>query len=309
MQSASLRDFVLAGLLVSAAGCYSPYGYQSPYGTGPYSQPMYPSGPIMNTVPNGQPYVPGGSPGSGGLGGPTPLTAPGSGPGTGSGSSPSTYDNNSGNGIKFDDAPGFNANPNGSGTPAPSGGNRGTVPDPLDDTGSGPAASKPGLQPTSSIERDRLESAFEQDTTPAKTVQPANAAETEADPFFEPPQRLNGSVQTPGVIRKVSLEVPAPVQPKRLNPYGRDMKHANPEWLRGVIDYDAKQRAWQIVYSATPDGRDPNGGSLTLGNHPNLAECRSGDIVLVEGAINASDVDARGKPKYAIDSITLLTTQ
>ena len=80
------------------------------------------------------------------------------------------------------------------------------------------------------------------------------------------------------------------------------------QWLRGVVDYDSRERTWQIIYSATPDQRDPNGGSLTLGSHPALAGCRSGDIVLVEGAINSSQTDKRGKPLYAIDSVTALTT-
>ncbi len=299
MQSAALRNLMLVGLLTPIAGCYSPYGYQSPYSPGPYGQPYqptYPSGPIYNGPPAGQPYVPGG-PTQPGMGSPTPLTPPGSNP-------PPTYDNNSGNGIKFDDAPTFNPNPGTTPPAGSSGGNRGTVPDPIDDTGAGPAAANPGLQPTSSIQRDRLESSFEQEAdSTTEPAQPANA-DAEADPFFEPPKRLSGSTDSgPAVIRKVSLDAPTSEQ---LNPYGRDKKHANPEWLRGVIDFDSQARTWQIIYSATPDSTDPNGGSLTLGNHPALAQCRSGDVVLVEGAINAGEVDGRGKPKYLLDRVTQL---
>lgn len=288
MQSASLKCLAL-GLLATVAGCYSPYGYQSPYGPGLYGQPYQPA--PMYPGP-GTPYVPGGTT-QPGIGTPTPLTPS---------NPPSTYDNGSG-GIKFD-APDFNPNPSGS---PPTGnnnsGNR-VVPDPgnLDDPSSGPAASNGGLTPTSNSQRIADPDPFEESNNTGSPAPPARVTEEE-DPF-EPPRRLSSEVQPrKGSIQMVSYERPA----SEPNPYGRDTKHPNPQWLRGVIDYDARERTWQIIYSATPDRRDPNGGSLTLGPHPDLANCRSGDIVLVEGAINASQTDKRGKPLYALDSVTPLT--
>ncbi|MBS0206539.1 MAG: hypothetical protein JSS49_26925 [Planctomycetes bacterium] len=287
MQSA-LKHLVLAAAVGSVAGCQSPYGYQSPYyGNAPVgTYPQFPGGPVYNTTP-GPTYVPNGQPG---MGSPTPLGAPTTQP-------PSTYDNGSG-GIKFDnnngDAAPFNSTP-------PAGG-RGTVPDPQDDLKQDPSASKPDLTPTSSssIRRDfqlqpQLEQVPEQDSTP---VQPANTAE-EDDPFA-PPRKISSAAEMPtGAIEQVKYESP----PKERNPYGRDTTHANPEWLRGVVDFDPQERTWQIVYAATPDPRDRNGGSLTLGNHRDLSRCRNGDIVVVFGGIDANQVDSRGKPIYALDKV------
>lgn len=302
----SARRSIVCGLVVaSLSGCYSPYGYQSPYGgsgyyggPGYYGQPAYPApgyqnGPVL--APNGQPlgnggtYVPGGSsPGTS----PTPL-----GP-------PSTYDN-SGNGIRFEspnnNAPPFNPNPN----------SGGGVPVPTDElNNSSPGASKPTLTPTSGTNADELSSPFEQTGNAAgglqaPPVQPAQAT-SEPDPF-EMPQQLRSSATSDAVpIQTVNYEPTSTTA--KLNPFGRDTRHANPTWLRGVIEYDTKLRTWSILYSANPDPRDANGGVLTLARHPNLAKCRDGEVVLVEGAIDASQTDARGKPMYVLDNITPLET-
>ncbi len=288
------------------AGCYSPYGYQGQYGgPGYYGQPAYqtpggpgyPGGPAYPGLPgqplgNGGTYAPGTSPGTS----PTPLNPP------------STYD--SGSGINWQDpknnAPGFDPNNPGTG--------RGSVPDPGDDlrnSNPNPGASKPTLTPTSGTSQDELTTPFNQTGNSSGgsigvPEQPAQLT-TEPDPFFEPPQQLKSST-TSGAskIQTVSYEPP---QATKLNPYGRDTKHANPTWLRGVVDYDQKQRTWSILYSTTPDSRDSNGGVLTLANHPNLAKCRLGEVVLAEGAIDASQTDARGKPIYVLDNITPLQPQ
>lgn len=284
------------------SGCYSPYGYQGQYGgPGYYGQPAYQTpgyqgAPVYNGSPgqplgNGGTYVPGGSsPGTS----PTPLNPP------------STYDNNPG-GIRFE-SPNNNAVPF---EPNPGTG-RGNVPLPNDDlNNSNPGASKPTLTPTSGTMPDELSTPFEQtgnaNGVPTATpAQPASATQ-ESDPFFEAPLQLKSSaVSGASKIQTVSYEQP---QPTKLNPFGRDTKNANPTWLRGVIDYDQKQRTWSILYSSNPDSRDPNGGMLTLTSHPNLAKCRNGEVVLAEGAIDSSQTDARGKPIYVLDNVTPLQPQ
>lgn len=284
------------------AGCYSPYGYQGQYG-GPgyygqpaYQAPGYPGGPVYPGSPgqplgNGGTYVPGGtSPGMS----PTPLNAP------------NTYENPNGP-IRFEspnnNAPGFDPSP---------GTGRGNVPDPGDDLkNSNPGASKPTLTPTSGTTDNEFTTPFEQTgnsnggATPTP-AQPASATQ-ESDPFFEAPLQLKSSATSGAkLIQTVSYEQP---QTTKLNPYGRDTKHANPTWLRGVIEYHQKLRSWSILYSANPDPRDPNGGVLTLANHPNLAKCRDGEVVLAEGAIDARQTDARGKPIYVLDNVTPLQPQ
>lgn len=281
MQSASLNSCLMVGLLATVSGCYSTYGYQYPYGY----QPQYPSAPVY-TVPQGQPYAPGGTipPNTGS---PTPL------------SPPSTYGNGSGGGGTTTD-PNYDPNNPPGGT---SGGNR-PVPNPGDDV-NGPAASNPGgLTPTSSqqVQPEEADPFGQQSSRRSVPVQPANTNADADNDLFELP-RSSGS--PPAMLQNVNYE---PVV-ESVDPYGRDMRHANPEWLRGVVDYDAKTRTWQITYSNNPDRSDPNGGCLTLGQHTNLAKCHSGDIVLVEGAINANQTDARGKPVYSLDKITILEAQ
>ncbi len=303
IQSVRLPCVCIAFGLASAmlSGCHSPYGYPGQYGPGYYGQPAfqapgYQGGPVS---PGGQPlgnggtYVPGGTaPGSSPGMSPTPINPP------------STYD--SGPGIQWDpknNAPTFNESP---------ATGRGSVPDPGDDLkNSNPGASKPTLTPTSGTGSDGLTTPFGQagDASGGSSGAPAQPAQLEAepDPFFEPPQQLKSSaVSGASPIQTVSYEAP---QTTKLNPYGRDTKHANPTWLRGVVDYDQKQRSWSILYSANPDSRDSNGGVLTLANHPNLAKCRLGEVVLAEGAIDASQQDARGKPIYVLDNITPLQPQ
>lgn len=282
MQSASLSCMAFG--LLATVGCYAPYGYQSPYGPGPYGQPYMPA-PVYPNAP----YVPGGS--QPGIGTPTPITP---------NNPPSTYDNGGNGPIKFDGPdPGYDPNPAGSPPAGNSGGNR-VVPNPNDDLG--PSATKPGLTPTGTIQRS---SAIEEDPfgDSSSSGAPAQPAKVESEPeLFFPPER-SSSVNTKSSIQQVKFERPA----SEPNPYGRDTKHPNPQWLRGVVDFDSRERTWQIIYSATPDQNDPNGGTLTLASHPALSGCRSGDIVLVEGAINAGQTDKRGKPLYALDSVTPLS--
>ena len=307
MPSSSTRPFrlpcvCLAFGLASAtlSGCYSPYGYQGQYG-GPgyygqpaYQTPGYQSGPVVPGSPgqplgNGGTYVPGGTaPGMS----PTPINPP------------STYDN--GPGINWKD-PKNNAVPF---EPNPGTG-RGTVPDPGDDpNNSNPGASKPTLTPTSGTVEEDLTTPFGQtgNSTGGSTGTPAQPAElpVEADPFELPQQQKSSATSRATPIQTVSYEPP---QTTKLNPFGRDTKHANPTWLRGVIDYDQKLRTWSILYSSNPDPRDPNGGMLTLASHPNLAKCRNGEVVLAEGAIDSSQTDARGKSIYVLDNVTPLTAQ
>jgi hypothetical protein len=151
-----------------------------------------------------------------------------------------------------------------------------------------------------------LESPFEQESNlnnaPARQTQPERISEEEVDPFEKP---LRSGNAEPAVLQNVNYVAP----PEGLNPYGRDTKHGNPEWLRGVLEFDRKSKTWQITYSGSPDPRDRNGGSLTLASHADLSLCRTGDIVLVEGAIDGSQTDGRGKPLYLLDRVTPLAAR
>ncbi|MBM4076119.1 MAG: hypothetical protein FJ267_10780 [Planctomycetes bacterium] len=318
----SLRRVAVVSLfgVMTNVGCFSPYGYHYPYGGpqgyGPpyYGNPTLPGGPVYTqpgTQPFGpSPYIPGQTPPSGTS--PTPLNPP------------STYDPRTpGNGgigweenNKDNNAAPFEQNPS----------DRGNVPNPEEE--SNPSTSRPELTPTSGAQRndDGLQSPFEQT---GNADQPRTSSFLNSEPSlqdaaelnFESPRKMGAAgVSSNSGIQLASFEAPQITTPQTtksvstesdggstLNPYGRDTRNANPTWLRGIIDYDTKQKQWSIIYSANPDQRDPNGGCLTLGPHQNLAKCRIGEVVLAEGAIDARQTDSRGKPLYALDKVTPLT--
>jgi len=311
MQSNARAHHLLLGLILTACGCHSPYGYQSPYGQGYYGQP--PGGPVY-TIPPGQTpgggtYVPGLSPpgiSQPQLGQPsqTPTLNPGSTPG----STPPTYDNSGG--IKFESpnpqnsAPTFNTNPPAS-QPDGTTLNR-KVPDPTDDTNGLPSANKSPLTPTSSTQINDRNQPFPVSPNDGSQISPVRVEGGSQQPeeiSFEEPLQKTSAVQQTSAVQRANLQVASDPN----SPYGRDTAHANPQWLRGVVDYDQADGTWQIIYTEFPDQRDVNGGSLTLGNHPDLAKCQNGDVVLVKGGINSAQTDARGKPLYVLDSVKKLS--
>jgi hypothetical protein len=88
-----------------------------------------------------------------------------------------------------------------------------------------------------------------------------------------------------------------------------DYDRASYSWLRGIVDFDSRDKSWHIIYSQKPDRQDRYGGAIRLVDHPKLGGLRSGDIVYVEGHIDTHHLDTRGKPQYRIagDHIEPLT--
>lgn len=81
-----------------------------------------------------------------------------------------------------------------------------------------------------------------------------------------------------------------------LRPYGRAADgHA---WFRGLIDFDEQENTWYLIYNPEPNSEDPQGGTITLVEHPHLRLLTGDDVVLVEGQFDPSDLDQHGKPKY-----------
>ncbi len=85
------------------------------------------------------------------------------------------------------------------------------------------------------------------------------------------------------------------------NPYEYD--HKNYRWLRGKVDYDERDKTWNIIYSLTPDQHEKFGGSMTLVDHPDLQKLRTDDVVLLEGKIDPDALDRTGKAKYRIEKV------
>ena len=79
-------------------------------------------------------------------------------------------------------------------------------------------------------------------------------------------------------------------------------------WLRGLLSYDTADDVWTITFDVTPDSWDTYAGHLTLdGAVPQ--DIRDGEIVLVEGAVDAGRVDRFGKPVYRAATITPLEAE
>ena len=243
------------------------------------SGPFYtPGGTYGAPVNPGPTYVPQNSPGSGG---PTPIFSP-----TNPGATP-TYDNSPGSGGN---APGFNETPQG-----------GKVPDPSDDAGFERGTQRPQLTPTSSsnssITEPEDETPFTQKETrrlpQASSYDPA-ASLTDTENEFEAPEVRQISSTESGDEDVQFAASSARVKP---SPYGHDPEFT---WVQGKVEFDKATKTWYITYDDHPPASDQLGGDLPLADHPMLARLRTGDMVRMEGAIDESEADARGKPVYQV---------
>lgn len=129
----------------------------------------------------------------------------------------------------------------------------------------------------------------------------STAADDDSNDAFESPViRASGSVMSKSVTK--ASESPAPTG-KRPNPYGFDARGYS--WLRGVVSQDRRTRVWKVQYSSDA-AIDQYGGSLTLDDHPHLQHLESGDVVLVDGQLDAGVADEEGKPVFQIRSLQLM---
>lgn len=272
MRSARIYTFASIGLLAGLCGCYH-YGY-SPYGsTYPYG-PAYPATPGGGYMPPSTPYIPGGSPTPMG---PTPTPQPNWNPAPGGGSAP-TYE-------------------------SPSGNSKGTVPYPTDSDdnnksfGAPPGASNqpaaPGGISGSGIQLQPIEPGA---STPTGTATPSTSVAINGGDPFEVPAKSVSSGAT------VTAKSPGAGEGSaRPNPFAHDAR--NFSWMRGIIDFDPQDRRWMMIYSANPSPSDRYGGSITLNDHADLDRIKPGDVVLIEGAVDADSLDQHGKPLYRIDKL------
>jgi len=283
--------FTVGLLAVTASGCfhggYPNGGYYSPGPSVVPQQPStgFPGAPFYGSPMNGSPYVPGNSPGTGG---PTPIyTNPG-------GGSNGTYESPSGSNGN---SPGFNET-------APSGSK--SVPLPADDPSMERGTQRPQLTPTSSMSPNQTEF----DESPVMNAESrrrprpeydatASVVEEEEDVFQAPSVRQTSSVED------AAEEVQFADAPQRVRaiPYGH---HPEFEWVQGVVDYDDATRTWSILYDDQPKATDQLGGDLTLAPHPELKRLQSGMVVRMEGSIDETVGDSRGKPVFRVAKLKKL---
>jgi hypothetical protein len=77
--------------------------------------------------------------------------------------------------------------------------------------------------------------------------------------------------------------------------------HERYTWLRGKVDCDPRNKSWHIIYAERPDRHDLYGGAIGLVGSRKLNTLHSGDMVRVEGRIDANQLDSTGKPQYVIE--------
>lgn len=311
-------------------GCYSaPYqpGYNSPYGPAPYGPRggtyMAPGGAYQRGIPSNSGDAnlgqPGNIGGANGTGGGTPTPANGNNGGTGGsangGSKVPDYDDPNGmTGAlpkKTTDATGFASDPSKSaGAPANPGGmgDNGMGDNGMGNAGMGDAGMNSGGMNSNDPPKSPFSSgaAFQQSNDPTKIKltggdaqqPPGNGGTTgigAPEPRkFQPPKDaglLPDASKNP-VINDTKT-------PKKLSPYDYDQKLYT--WLRGRLDYDETTKSWQLMYSL--NAGDKYGGVLTLNDDPRLKKLRSGDVVLVEGKIDATKKDSLNKPRYHVQDL------
>mgnify|MGYP007073220449 FL=1 len=261
-------------LVVSLSGCYA-YSPYRPYGMGG----AYPG--VYSTPPAGG-----------------PMMAPGTtyAPGAQSFSPPvESYGHLHSGPWQPSQVP-TNQPQNSGATATPPGSNGGNaVPDYEDPVSVPGAESDSDTQPA-----DEFTSPFDQtSTTPGSTnpngvelngIEPAEGLAGEAVNREASAQPSNLRVASASRTLGESLEGPSP--------YGYDKNSYR--WMRGIVDFDAEKGTWNLIYSLTPDASDQFGGSITLADDPRLASLTNEDVILVEGAVDASRPDGFGKPVYRV---------
>ncbi len=112
---------------------------------------------------------------------------------------------------------------------------------------------------------------------------------------FQQPVKADKVVTRHLAATTARTETPEP------SPFSYDRKAYR--WLRGVVDFDAKDQTWNIIYSIDPDPSDPYGGSITLVDDALLSGLKDDDRVLVQGRVDKNSYDRFGKPQYRVEHL------
>jgi len=272
--------FIVVIMVVATSGCIYHGGYPYGYGPGPSVMPQQPwptYQPGTYPAPGGYPnYNPAPT-----FGNPTPINVDPSG-------QPTTTDPNAPNTYKDgnNSAPTFNPTPNNG------------VPNPSDD-GTPTGSNTPLLTPTktSQMKNNDLSSPFDESTRLPRNF--SSEAIAEEEPDFHPPV-----IQTSGV-NDGGLQ-----QANRQDVSGRPFGHAPRfEWLKGTVEFDEPAQTWVIMYDDNPRPSDKLGGEVSLIDHPALQNLQDGEVVQIEGSIDPTAKDWRGKSVYRIKKLRKLSNR
>ncbi|MBT6153542.1 MAG: hypothetical protein HOL01_12555 [Planctomycetaceae bacterium] len=296
---------IVCGLTVmTAIGCYSHYP-SSVYGPGGY--------PGSYAVPPGAGYPQGGS-----------YTLPQNAPLQGSGASVTpngSFQSPSANGSTSrwqssgsgGDAPAYDSAKN----PAPTGGNTNPVPNYNDpNAGNGAPADSFGapdeFRDTETFDADppvnnggqEPKGSFDLDDNPSPFKDGAASISNESVPFDENAPFVTPKTPLTPVASIRNVSDSSETVAAASSPYKHDRE--NFQWLRGVVDYDSEARSWNIIYNVEPDQQDQFGGSIVLAGADEFETLQNDDVILVEGGVDAKQLDALGKPMFRVDRLVRL---
>ncbi len=127
---------------------------------------------------------------------------------------------------------------------------------------------------------------------------PAARAEGGEVAFMEPIPLRSVSESRTASSHPETMDTPRP------NPFAWD--RSSYRWLRGIVDYDANEGTWHIIYADNPAPDDEYGGSFLLVDDPRLDDLQDGDVVLLEGRVDQAARDRLGKPMYRVENVARL---
>jgi hypothetical protein len=124
------------------------------------------------------------------------------------------------------------------------------------------------------------------------------------EPFESPLDR--GDKLDTGVINVAAKTSDAKTRVE--SPKQFDYDRVSYSYVRGVVDYNPRDKSWHIIYSPNPDRKDKYGGAFQLVDHPKLKALHDGDVVFIQGRISPRQLDAGGKAKYeVVDEVARVT--
>lgn len=186
------------------------------------------------------------------------------------------------------------------------------VPEPVDPAprvSPGPAGPPPNDQNTSPFGSDgdkSFDKGAQMQIPKRDDGGPASVAANGREPFEAPLEK--GDRRDSGVVAVAARTVDRTIPDRKMDDANRrtdsrnryDYDRSSYSYLRGVVDFNPRNKSWNIIYSANPDPKDKYGGSFQLVDNPKLNTLHDGDVVFIQGRVNLQQVDSRGKPKYEI---------